>query len=102
MILNKLKKMWPLSAFAKLFWGKPELNERLAMAHAQSLREHVLKRLHQAVQDSIEGLGAKDSQVKHCEKSLSFRTLACNAPNRRVVVDFKKSNTNTNAMYRFA
>jgi OOP family OmpA-OmpF porin len=66
--------------------GKPELNERLAMARAQTVREHILRQLPPGVQVSIESLGAKDPQVKHCEKSLSVRTIACNAPNRRVVV----------------
>jgi OOP family OmpA-OmpF porin len=66
--------------------GKPELNERLAMARAQTVREHILRQLPRGVQVSIESLGAKDPQVKHCEKSLSVRTIACNAPNRRVVV----------------
>ena len=66
--------------------GNPELNDRLAMARAQTVREHILRQLPQGVQVSIESLGAKDPQVKHCEKSLSVRTIACNAPNRRVVV----------------
>jgi outer membrane protein OmpA-like peptidoglycan-associated protein len=66
--------------------GQPESNERLAMARAQTVREHILRQLPQAVQVSIESMGAKDPQVRHCEKSLSVRTIACNAPNRRVVV----------------
>jgi hypothetical protein len=34
MTLNKFKKMWPFAAFAGLFWDKPGLNERLALARA--------------------------------------------------------------------
>lgn len=66
--------------------GKPELNEGLAMARAQTVREHISRQLPQGVQVSIESMGAKDPQVRHCEKSLSVRTIACHAPNRRVVV----------------
>jgi OOP family OmpA-OmpF porin len=66
--------------------GNTELNERLAMARAQTVREHILKQLPKGVQVSIESLGAKDPQVKDCKKSLSVKTIACNAPNRRVVV----------------
>jgi OOP family OmpA-OmpF porin len=66
--------------------GKPERIERLAMARAQTVRDHILRQLPQGVQVSIESLGAKDLQVNHCEKSLNVRTIACNAPNRRVVV----------------
>ena len=66
--------------------GKPELNERLAMARAQTVRDHILRKLPQGVQVSIESSGAKDLQVNHCAKSLSTRAIACNAPNRRVVL----------------
>lgn len=66
--------------------GRPERNERLAMARAQTVRDHILRQLPQGAQVSIESFGAKDPQVNHCEKSLSVRTIACNAPNRRVVV----------------
>lgn len=66
--------------------GNTELNERLAMARAQTVREHILKQLPKGFQVSIESLGAKDPQVKDCKKSLSVKTIACNAPNRRVVV----------------
>jgi OOP family OmpA-OmpF porin len=66
--------------------GRPERNERLAMARAQTVRDHILRQLPQGVQVSIESWGAKDPQVKHCEKTLNVRTIACNAPNRRVVV----------------
>lgn len=65
---------------------KPERNERLALARAQTVRDHLLRQLPQGIQVSVESLGAKDLQVNHCEKSLSARTIACNAPNRRVVV----------------
>jgi outer membrane protein OmpA-like peptidoglycan-associated protein len=94
--------MWPFAAFAGLFWDKPGLNERLALARAQTVHEHILRQMPQGLQVSFEGLGAQDPLVKHCEKSLSFITLSCNAPNRRVVVDFKKLNTYINATHRFA
>ena len=66
--------------------GRPERNERLATARAQTVRDHILRQLPQGVQVSIESWGSKDPQVKHCEKTLNVRTIACNAPNRRVVV----------------
>ena len=61
-------------------------NERLALARAMTVRDYLLRRLPTGVQVTVEGRGAKELAVSHCELSNTSRAIACHAPNRRAVI----------------
>lgn len=66
--------------------GAPENNERLSAARALTVRDYILRRWPEGVQVSVESRGSQIPMVKHCDKNATNTSIACNAPNRRVVV----------------
>jgi OOP family OmpA-OmpF porin len=66
--------------------GQPERNEKLAQDRAQTVREYILGKGLQDVRITTEGRGSREPVVTTCSRQATPASIACNLPNRRVVV----------------
>lgn len=66
--------------------GHPAQNERLAQQRALTVSDYLKTRLPETVQVTAESRGANEPLVSECAKVPNARSIACNALNRRVVV----------------
>jgi OOP family OmpA-OmpF porin len=67
--------------------GRADLNQRLSEARAASVSSYLMSRgVNRSVITSV-GLGSSDLVAQNCPRVASPASVACNAPNRRVVVD---------------
>lgn len=73
--------------------GDRAINERLAIERANTVRQHI--ETHGRLQAPItaEGRGAREPVVTDCGKVATPRAIACNQPNRRVVIEVTGSKT---------
>ena len=66
--------------------GQPERNEKLAQERAQTVRDYIVGRGLQDVRITTEGRGSREPVVTTCARKATPASIACNLPNRRVVV----------------
>lgn len=66
--------------------GLPERNEVLAQERAQTVRDHIQGKGLQDVRITTEGRGSREPVVTTCARQATPASIACNLPNRRVVV----------------
>jgi OOP family OmpA-OmpF porin len=66
--------------------GQAERNEKLAQDRAQTVREYILGKGLQDVRITTEGRGSREPVVTTCARQATPASIACNLPNRRVVV----------------
>ncbi len=66
--------------------GSAAANERLSIDRAQTVRQYMQSAGVINADFSSEGSGSRDPVVSECSKVISPRSIACNQPNRRVVV----------------
>ena len=66
--------------------GQAERNEKLAQDRAQTVREYIVGKGMQDVRITTEGRGSKEPVVTTCARKATPASIACNLPNRRVVV----------------
>jgi OOP family OmpA-OmpF porin len=66
--------------------GKAAANERLSVNRAQTVRQYMQSAGLVSANFSSEGNGARQPVVTDCSSVISPRSIACNQPNRRVVV----------------
>lgn len=67
--------------------GNAQDNERLASQRARTVASYMSTRTAQGVRITTEGLGERDPVVSSCARQITPRSIACNLPNRRVVVE---------------
>lgn len=67
--------------------GNAQVNERLSQQRALTVREYLLAQGLQSVRITSEGKGASETVVNHCGSRATASAIACNLPNRRVMVD---------------
>jgi outer membrane protein OmpA-like peptidoglycan-associated protein len=66
--------------------GNPARNEQLALARAQTVRDHLAGKGVKNVNITTEGRGSREPVVKNCPRVATAASIACNLPNRRVEV----------------
>jgi outer membrane protein OmpA-like peptidoglycan-associated protein len=66
--------------------GQSERNEKLAQDRAQTVRDYIVSRGMQDVRITTEGRGSREPVVTTCARKATPASIACNLPNRRVVV----------------
>jgi OOP family OmpA-OmpF porin len=66
--------------------GNPARNEQLALARAQTVRDHLDGKGVKNVNITTEGRGSREPVVKNCPRVATAASIACNLPNRRVEV----------------
>jgi OOP family OmpA-OmpF porin len=66
--------------------GSAAANERLSIDRAQTVRQYMQSAGLASGDFSSEGNGSRDPVVTDCSRVISPRSIACNQPNRRVVV----------------
>lgn len=66
--------------------GNPETNRVISEARAQTVRDYLVRAGLNPRKISSVGLGDSDLVVATCPKTLNPENIACNKPNRRVVV----------------
>lgn len=66
--------------------GSAEHNEQLSQQRAQTVREHLLAKGLGDLHITTEGRGAREPVVTRCPRVQTPASIACNLPNRRVVV----------------
>lgn len=67
--------------------GNAQDNERLATARAHTVARHLQIHGPQGVSFTTEGRGDRDPVISTCGRQITPRSIACNQPNRRVVVE---------------
>jgi OmpA-OmpF porin, OOP family len=67
--------------------GRADVNERLSIKRAQTVRDHIQQSGWGNVQITSEGRGSREPVVTHCDTVPTPEAIACHAPNRRVVID---------------
>lgn len=67
--------------------GLPERNERLAIERAQTVRDYIGRTGLLQAPMTAEGRSSREPVVRHCGGSATPQAIACNLPNRRVVVE---------------
>lgn len=67
--------------------GNAQDNERLALQRARTVASYMSTRTAQGVRITTEGRGERDPVVSSCARQITPRSIACNLPNRRVVVE---------------
>lgn len=67
--------------------GNAQFNEQLSSARARTVARHLQKQAPQGVRVSAEGRGAREPVIESCGRLINARSIACNQPNRRVVVE---------------
>lgn len=69
--------------------GSPLQNQKTSQARAMAVREYMIQRGLPANSVTSEGVGDTQLIVKTCGRSPTQESIACNKPNRRVVVDVR-------------
>lgn len=72
-------------------FGSEASNLKLSQERAQAIKAYLVKAGLKARHITTEGRGDKEPVVKTCGKELSKANVACNKPNRRVVLDVTTS-----------
>lgn len=67
--------------------GNAQSNEQLSRQRALTVREYLQGQGLQSASISSEGKGAREPVVSHCGSRATAAAIACNQPNRRVVVE---------------
>lgn len=67
--------------------GNPLDNERLAKERAHTVTNYLQSRGLDGVKWTVEGRGDRDPVISTCGRQATPRSIACNLPNRRVVVE---------------
>jgi len=67
--------------------GQPGPNERLSIDRANTVQQYLSQAGLGSVRMSSEGRGSREPVVNHCGYVATPQAIACNAPNRRVVID---------------
>lgn len=67
--------------------GNAQANEKLAMQRAQTVATYLQGRGLSGMNITTEGRGERDPVVSTCGRQATPRSIACNLPNRRVVVE---------------
>jgi OOP family OmpA-OmpF porin len=67
--------------------GSPLANERLATERANTVRRYIENMIQIPARVTSEGRGSRQPVVTSCGKAVSASVIACNQPNRRVVVE---------------
>ena len=67
--------------------GRADVNERLSIKRAQTVRDHLQQSGLSKSQITSEGRGSREPVVTHCNTVPTAEAIACHAPNRRVVID---------------
>lgn len=66
--------------------GQSERNEKLAQDRAQTVRDYIVGKDFSNVRITTEGRGSSEPVVTTCARKATSASIACNLPNRRVVV----------------
>jgi OOP family OmpA-OmpF porin len=66
--------------------GQPERNEKLAQDRAQTVRDYIVSKDLPNLRITTEGRGSSEPVVTTCGRKATRASIACNLPNRRVVV----------------
>lgn len=66
--------------------GQPERNEKLAQDRAQTVRDYIVSKDMPNLRITTEGRGSSEPVVTTCGRKATAASIACNLPNRRVVV----------------
>lgn len=66
--------------------GQPQRNEKLAQDRAQTVRDYIVGKDLSTVRVTTEGRGSLEPVVTTCARKATPASIACNLPNRRVVV----------------
>lgn len=67
--------------------GNAQSNEQLSRQRAQTVRDYLLNQGLQSAAVTSEGKGSRELVVSQCGARATAAAIACNRPNRRVVVD---------------
>jgi len=67
--------------------GSPAANERLSAERANTVRRHIESVSQISARVTSEGRGSRQPVVKTCGKAVTASAIACNQPNRRVLVE---------------
>ncbi len=67
--------------------GKAARNEKLSVERAKTVLAYLQSKGVNAPQMLSQGMGSQDLVVSNCEKVTNQKSIACNQPNRRVVID---------------
>jgi OOP family OmpA-OmpF porin len=68
--------------------GRPERKKIVASGRAQAIASYMAKHGIPPEKITSEGLGDAQPVVTHCDTRISKEAIACNKPNRRVVIQF--------------
>lgn len=67
--------------------GRADVNERLSVKRAQTVRDHIQQSGLSKAQITSDGRGSRQPVVTHCDAVPTPEAIACHAPNRRVVIE---------------
>jgi OOP family OmpA-OmpF porin len=67
--------------------GRADVNERLSVKRAQTVRDHIQQSGLSKAQITSDGKGSREPVVTHCDNAPTPEAISCHAPNRRVVID---------------
>lgn len=67
--------------------GNDQINDRLSIDRAITVREYMLSKAQLMAQVTTEGRGSRDLVVRHCSRITTPESMSCNQPNRRVTVE---------------
>jgi len=67
--------------------GNAQANERLATERSRTVATYLQMRGLSSMSISTEGRGDRDPVISTCSRQITARSIACNQPNRRVVVE---------------
>lgn len=67
--------------------GNAQDNERLATERSRTVANYLQMRGLSSMSISTEGRGDRDPVISTCSRQITARSIACNQPNRRVVVE---------------
>lgn len=67
--------------------GNTQDNERLATERSRTVANYLKMRGHGNMAITTEGRGDRDPVISTCSRQITPRSIACNQPNRRVVVE---------------
>jgi OOP family OmpA-OmpF porin len=77
--------------------GSPAANERLSAERANTVRRHIESVSQISARVTSEGRGSRQPVVKTCGKAVTASAIACNQPNRRVLVEVVGQRRNDSA-----
>lgn len=77
--------------------GSPAANERLSAERANTVRRYIENVSQISARVTSEGRGSRQPVVKTCGKAVTASAIACNQPNRRVLVEVVGQRRNDSA-----